>query len=330
MKLMYYLMLWLIPYTCIASISLTEKAKSGISKEEIIYLVVDKGGLKAELRTWPEDRSASETLLSLRIAVGKAPGDKQVEGDNKTPEGIYFAQELISGDILPKKYGPLAIPINFPNTFDKNQGKTGYGIWLHGVERDARIEEANVTEGCVAFYNADIESLAKWLKPQQTVIVIAKDEDSINKQVTVDEVLSLTKRWQHSWQERSLNQYVQFYDPTFRFRGMNIRGFTRYKGRVFNSYKVMKVDFNSTRVFTHDKYAMAIMNQNFDGDGRYVSKGRKILYWVRKHGDWKIVHEIFEATSFSPQTYSHELFARLKENSPSSKKLSKFSKESSL
>ena len=47
----------------------------------------------------------------------------------------------------------------FPNDYDKDLGKTGYGIWLHGVEDDSRIEKANVTEGCVAFYNADIKLL---------------------------------------------------------------------------------------------------------------------------------------------------------------------------
>ena len=99
------------------------KHLSGPTDNEVIFLLVDKKTLKAELKTWPDDHLQSETLLTLKIAVGKALGDKQVEGDNKTPEGIYFTQELINGNTLPAKYGPFAIPINFPNTFDRSEGK---------------------------------------------------------------------------------------------------------------------------------------------------------------------------------------------------------------
>ena len=177
-------------------------------QKDIIFLHVDKASLRAELRTWPESYQSSQQLMTFKIAIGKAEGDKQVEGDNKTPEGIYFAQQLIDGRTLPAKYGPFAIPINFPNAVDRSNGKTGYGIWLHGVEKDARIEEAKVTEGCVAFYNADIESLAKWLKPQQTVIVISDGRDKANQPEDVEKVTLLTNNWQKSWSERNISSYI--------------------------------------------------------------------------------------------------------------------------
>ena len=298
-------------------------------KEDMIYLHVDKESLTAELRTWPESHKESERLMTLRIAIGKAEGDKQVEGDNKTPEGIYFAQTLIDGKTLPAKYGPFAIPINFPNSYDKAQGKTGYGIWLHGVEKDARIEEAKVTEGCVAFYNADIVALSKWLQPQQTVVLISNGRESANKDDDVAMLTQLSKNWMKAWKVRNADQYISHYSSEFKYRRMDRAAYHNYKKRVFSSYKKMNLEFSDLRVFTHQSYAISVMNQDFNGDNRYVSKGRKVLYWKKVGNTWKISHEIFERMRFSPQRYSRELLAKVFEESPSAKLFSKQEDEES-
>lgn len=308
----------ILPICLLSSLHLNASAPSGPMDEGVIFLHVDKKSLKAELRTWPESPVASEQLMTLKIAVGKEEGDKQVEGDNKTPEGIYFAQELIDGKTLPAKYGPFAIPINFPNSVDRSLGKTGYGIWLHGVEQDARIEEAKVTEGCVAFYNADIIALTKWLKPQQTIVMIS-DGGGVNRPEDLKEVTKLTKSWMRSWIQRDLHQYIDHYAPSFKHRGKDLSAYKQYKRAVFDAYDVMTVDFSNLRVFTHKSYAVAVMNQDFNGDDRYISKGRKILYWSKLESGWKISHEEYENLRFKTQTFSRELIAKVFENSPSIK-----------
>ena len=324
-----YLTKIFIAFSLLLGLRSPVSAATADTGQEVIFLLVDKSSLTAQLKTWPEDPRLSETLMTLRIAIGKAHGDKQKEGDNKTPEGIYFTSHIIDGKTLPAKYGPFAIPINFPNEFDLKQSKTGYGIWLHGVEKDARIEEANVTEGCVAFYNADIVSLAKWSKPKQTLVVITDDASAVNDAFDHNAVLRATLRWQKSWQRRDLDGYIAQYDPSFRHEGRRKAAYRRYKKRVFESYENMDVSFSNLRVFTHEKYAVAIMNQSFNGDDRYISEGRKILYWTKKDGRWEIGHEVFEEESFDPQSYSKKLFARLSKISPSSAKLDE-SSESKL
>ena len=293
-----------------------------VSKEEMIYLLVDKQKLKADLMTWGNTKDKSEKLMSYRIAIGKAEGDKQREGDNKTPEGIYITQEIIDGRGLPAKYGPFAIPIDFPNPPDLAAKKTGYGIWLHGVEKDKRIEAAKVTEGCVAFYNSDIVMLKSWLRPFQGVVVIADTTEGVNRESDVASVLEHTKEWYAAWQNRNIANYLDAYHQDFRYKRMNRRLFSKYKERVFSKYKEMNVDISNIRVFSHEKYAMAIMNQNFNGDNRYVTQGRKILYWNRtEDGGWKIRHEVFERRRLKFSNYSQMEFARLRLDSPSSKSL---------
>ncbi len=315
--------------------SATEEGEGEVSlkdkSSEMVFLLVDKKSLKADLLTWPELGEKAEKLVSFRIAIGKENGDKQKSGDNKTPEGIYFAKSLIDGRTLPAKYGPLAIPIDFPNPLDKFLGKTGYGIWLHGVEQDSRIDAANVTEGCVAFYNADIKALAQWLTPLQSIIVIAKDASQVNRQEDVAAVTKLVYDWTDAWNARNVDRYIDFFIPNFRSTdNKNLKAYKKYKARVFASYDYMSVQMKDVRVFTHDRYAVAIMNQDFQGDDRFHVKGRKVLYWQRlDRGGWKLFHEEFDPNPVRFTNLSRDKIAQILKTSPSTKVLQE-SRESKL
>lgn len=288
--------------------------------KDMVILEVDKSALKAELRTWPEDTGKSSLLMTFRIAIGKEEGDKQIEGDNKTPEGIYFSESLLDGSTLPAKYGPKAIPINFPNPHDQMLKKTGYGIWLHGVEADQRVEQAKVTEGCVAFYNADILTLAKWVKPHQVPIVIAKDTNRVNQEADLKSVRERTLAWLDAWRNRDVDAYGDFYGNDFRFGNMSLSAYRTHKARIFKSYQNMTLKSDSLRILAHPKYAMAIMNQDFSGDKRYKSSGRKILYWTKgSDGQWRIAREVFENRRIELLTFTAAEIAKLSENSPSAK-----------
>ena len=285
---------------------------------DMIILTVDKKALQAELKTWPQNPAAASLLKRFRIAIGKAEGDKQQEGDNRTPEGIYFAQSHILGEKLPMKYGRKAIPIDFPNPIDRASGKTGHGIWLHGVDHDDRVDEAKVTEGCVAFYNADISSLANWLKGYQGVVVIAKDIQDVNRNADLTAVEARTLAWMKAWADRKVDDYIKFYRTDFRFGRMDLSVYSDFKRRVFGSYKNMKVTFDNLRVVTHPKYAVAFFNQDFHGDERFSSIGRKALYWERNEkGDWNIRREVFENRRFEFMTFTDAELALLSDSSVS-------------
>ncbi len=296
------------------------KAKiSEIAQQEMVFLLVDKAKLKADLMTWPENDQVAERLMSFRIAIGKEEGDKQKAGDNRTPEGIYFAKKIIAQG-LPAKYGPFAIPIDFPNPLDRFLGKTGHGIWLHGVEQDTRIDAAKITEGCVAFYNADIEALTQWVMPDQSVIVIARDAKEVNRRQDITQVKKLTLAWIDAWAKRDLSRYIGFYTDDFKHLNRSLKGFHAYKRRVFNMYKNMSVKMSQIRVFTHDRYAVVVMNQDFNGDNRYKNFGRKVLYWQRSdEGEWKLFHEDFNEHPIQLTSLSREKIANIIRLSPSTK-----------
>ena len=271
------------------------------SESEAIFLSVDKKTLTADLKTLPEDFSQSRTLRQFKIAIGKNEGDKEKSGDNKTPEGIYFAQSAITAGVIPKsKYGPGAIPLNFPNPFDHYEGKSGHGIWLHGAGENRRIEEAKITEGCVAFHNEEVFHLMNWLQPFQGLVVITADATVTNRPLDIAEVRKRTLGWINAWTDRNLPEYTVFYADEFSFEGKNKKAYSDYKDAVFKLYKNIQLKVGHLRVLVHEKYALTIMDQDFRGDDRYVSDGRKILYWQKnqKTRIWEIIRENFEGRRF--------------------------------
>ncbi|CAK7002218.1 MAG: hypothetical protein DELT_00076 [Desulfovibrio sp.] len=93
-----------------------------------------------------ERHSPLRLVNTFACTTGQNVGDKLVEGDLKTPEGIYFIGNKLTNGLNYEKYGYEAYTLNYPNPVDKLRRKTGYGIWIHG--RGVPITP-NLTEGCV-------------------------------------------------------------------------------------------------------------------------------------------------------------------------------------
>lgn len=266
----------------------------------LVTMIVDKSALTADLEILPDHFAPAIIIQSYRIAVGKELGDKNITGDNKTPEGIYLANGIKSDAELPEKYGPSAITLNYPNHFDQVQGKTGFGIWLHGVIEDRRVEEANVTEGCVAFYNKDILQIKDWLTPDQSIVIITTDKSLVNKQEDIDSLRRRTNDWSQAWANREHEQYASFYSPEFRHAGQSYEQYVEYKKNVFRTYKKMEVKISDEKILTHPKYGLSLMNQDFNGDDRFVHNGRKMVYWTKDEtGQWFITREVYQAKRFT-------------------------------
>ncbi len=121
-----------------------------------------------------------EIFKKYHITLGKVPvGDKEVEGDMKTPEGVYLLDyRQFSNDYY------KSLHISYPNERDKaharSLGKSPGGmIMIHGTPPSWSLSPygdwMNVlidwTEGCIAMSNDDIDEV--WsLTTNGTVVVI--------------------------------------------------------------------------------------------------------------------------------------------------------------
>lgn len=104
---------------------------------------------KARLYLFENTATGTRLLANYYISVGKAGVGKTVEGDQRTPLGVYFITSNLDPKSLKDLYGSGALPVNYPNVLDLRRGKTGSGIWLHGTPSSQFTRAPQATDGCV-------------------------------------------------------------------------------------------------------------------------------------------------------------------------------------
>jgi murein L,D-transpeptidase YafK len=114
--------------------------------------------------------SKGKLIKTYKIALGKNPrGAKHNQGDNKTPEGLYYINGKNSNSIAYKNLG-----ISYPNKVDIERAKiigksTGGDIKIHGMINGYGIIGrfhflSDWTNGCIAVTNREIDELFKYVK----------------------------------------------------------------------------------------------------------------------------------------------------------------------
>ncbi|MEN9981865.1 MAG: hypothetical protein RL542_1652 [Bacteroidota bacterium] len=107
--------------------------------------------------------SKGKMIKTYSIALGKNPiGAKHFQGDNKTPEGVYFINGKNAHSVAYKNLG-----ISYPNSRDisNSNGKpTGGDIKIHGLMNNFwfagnlhRLKDW--TNGCIAVNNSEMDEL---------------------------------------------------------------------------------------------------------------------------------------------------------------------------
>ena len=104
-------------------------------------------------------------LKSYNIDLGFAPtGDKKIEGDGKTPEGIYRIDRR-----NPNSSFFLSLGISYPDTKDvaeaRAQGKSAGGdIFIHGESRNKNFRGTDWTWGCISVSNKEMIEIYRMVK----------------------------------------------------------------------------------------------------------------------------------------------------------------------
>ncbi len=111
-----------------------------------------------------------QRIKTYSCGTGERTGQKRVENDEKTPEGIYFNTKIYR-DRNVTVFGDRAFELNYPNAFDDIAGNGGHGIYIHGSNRKVT---PNSTNGCVALDNRDLEDLDSRIEFDKTPIIIGE------------------------------------------------------------------------------------------------------------------------------------------------------------
>jgi len=232
-------------------------------------LVVEKKWNK--LSYYRSDKGDFQLVKSYHAFTGKKAGRKEVEGDMKTPEGVYWLQDEIPSTQLNERYGTGAFALNYPNIFDKLASKSGQGIWLHGR---SPTDEGG-TRGCVALDNADLNDLRPYLTPHHTPILIVNEITYVTSMEewnrTIGDVVNFLQTWKAAWEQGDFPSYSQFYAASFPDRSK----WLQFKEQVYDTAKNQVATLTSQPfIFSYAGQTVVAFQQE-DGAGQILSLRRQ-------------------------------------------------------
>jgi len=230
------------------------------------------------------------------VTQGKLGAEKLVEGDKKTPVGVYHVTANLPRQKLADLYGSGAFPINYPNEWDKQQGRKGSGIWLHGTPSNTFSRPPRASDGCVVLTNQDLDAIAKNLQVGLTPVIIsnsvewlslddwAKERDELNKTIS---------NWRNDWESLDTARYLKHYSKRFKSGDQDLEQFAAQKKQANSSKEWVKIKTDNLSVFRNpgkEEVVVVTFDQNYRSNNlNNVMKKRQ--YWLREDGKWKIIYE---------------------------------------
>ncbi len=257
--------------------------------ESIEYIMICQKDLKDIILY---DTKTDKKIFYSSVYTGKENGDKQKEGDMRTPVGAYeLTNRLTKVDSF---YGPLALTTNYPNMYDKIKGKTGHGIWIHGLPTTQERDE--YTQGCIALDNTNIKKLDNSINIDNSVLIISENQFQKTSKEDISIILSNLFIWKESWKYNDIKKYLSFYDEEFiKSNGQNLEKFTKYKKRVFRKNEKKTIKFSNINIIpypneTNKKLYKIIFDELYKTNS-YSFNGKKELYVELKDGKLSILTE---------------------------------------
>ena len=245
-----------------------------------------------------ENRGGVPVLVAnYYVSIGKNGFGKYEEGDQKTPVGVYFATGFIGPKQLPDFYGDGAFPINYPNAWDRQNGNTGYGIWLHGTPHNTYSRPPRDSDGCVIVSNQDLASIRTHITAGRTAVILAEQIEWIDKAEWKKQqrhFRRFVEQWRRDWESRDPEAYLSHYSTDYYGLGKDYDSWVAYKRRVNSAKKFIKIGMSETTMFLYPN-GTNILVVTFDQDYRSNNvkrKFRKRQYWKREQdGTWRIFFE---------------------------------------
>ena len=158
------------------------------------------------------------------MSIGLAGVGKKRNGDQRTPLGIYFVTEQLDTARLHEKYGATAFSLDYPNAWDRRLGRTGDGIWVHGVDRRGGVRPPLDTDGCIALPNDRLLELERAFAPNVTPVLIGEEMTWADHEAITDirdALQGAVADWATSLEKGDMYAWLELYDETFQHWGMN-------------------------------------------------------------------------------------------------------------
>jgi len=233
-------------------------------------------------------------MADFYISVGKSGVEKMVEGDARTPLGVYFIISNLDPRTLSDFYGIGALPINYPNILDARRGKTGRGIWLHGTPPNQFSRAPQSSDGCVVLSNPDLDFIIRTVEIRTTPVVIAPRLEWVSPHSVAAERKPFEETltaWRQAKSRGDLDALLRFYTPDFK----------SYDKTLAEWIPALREEVDRTRGRPIQLKDLSYLRWTDSADTMVVTFGEvaegvrtgpiKRQYWIRQGAEWKIFFE---------------------------------------
>lgn len=279
--------------------SLTEMPPPGTVPEQVLQLarnvrhVVAVDASHSRLYVFEQQPHGLQLIRSFYASIGQAGFDKRVEGDLRTPLGVYFIISRLDDQQVEELYGIGALPLNYPNEHDRRLGRTGSGIWLHGVPRATYSRSPYATEGCVALANDDMAYLMAVLQTRRTPVIVADElkwATPTHQTAERHGFEALLTQWQQARARNDVRILTALQTDDFSARGSSplrrvSTGSEDQRDRQEAAQQAVWRDVSVFRWKRQDEVAIVNYSAVNTKPPRSIDRRQ---YWVREHGRWRL------------------------------------------
>lgn len=266
-----------------------------LRREQKQVLVVD--AKRSRLFLYEHNNGELKFITDYYVSQGKFGINKYKEGDQKTPLGVYYVTSHLAGAKLPDFYGPGALPINYPNEWDKLNGRSGSGIWLHGVPSDNFSRPPLASDGCIVLTNEDFLRLVASVEIGRTPVVISDEIEFVSKSKSILERNAANKMiddWRNDLESLNSNRILANYSSKFKtLQGENLNVWLQKQKQVWDGTQTLTIKLKD---ITHFRYPgkEELIVSTFTQEAQYgktKSSVRKRQYWMKEATKWRIIYE---------------------------------------
>ena len=249
---------------------------------------------RARLYLFENSPSGMKLIADYYISVGKAGISKAVEGDQRTPLGVYYISSNLDPKSLKDFYGSGALPLNYPNVLDAKRGNTGSGIWLHGTPPKQFSRAPQATDGCVVLANPDLDHIIRTVEVRSTPVVIAQQLQWITQQAAQSDSKpfeDVLVAWRNAKSSGNLQKALSYYTPDFNSNGKTLEQWTpRLKAEMTQimGRSMQLKDLSLLRWNDSAETMVVTFGEVADGTRTGWTKRQ---YWIRQDKQWKIFFE---------------------------------------
>ena len=265
-----------------------------LHSEQKHVLMVDSR--RSRLYVFANVQGRPKLVADYYATLGKNGVDKAKQGDQKTPLGVYHVTANLPRKKLTDFYGSGAFPINYPNEWDRRQGRGGYGIWLHGVPREVYSRPPRASDGCIVLSNPDLEAVGQHVQVGLTPVIIADEiewSDAAEVEKERAALAGALEQWRTDWQSRDTDRYLSHYSSRFVSQRQDLKAWGAHKRKVNAGKQWIKVGVSRVAMFRYPRerdFVVVTFDQDYKSSG-LSNVMRKRQYWVKEGASWKIIHE---------------------------------------